>query len=93
MSKVTRKRYSGEFKSRVALEAILGEQTLAELASDNDCTVEAQSDRAHDEYFFGKQMPEIELFIRTVGITRCHHEDRVMPISFTVYAASSSCRG
>ncbi|NHN90153.1 IS3 family transposase [Acetobacter conturbans] len=33
MGKVTRKRYSGEFKSRVALEAIRGEQTLAELAS------------------------------------------------------------
>ncbi len=33
MGKVTRKRYSCEFKSRVALEAIRGEQTLAELAS------------------------------------------------------------
>jgi len=33
MGKVTRKRYSGEFKSRVALEVIRGEQTLAELAS------------------------------------------------------------
>ncbi|AQS86672.1 transposase [Neoasaia chiangmaiensis NBRC 101099] len=33
MGKVTRKRYSGEFKSRVALEAIRGEQTLSELAS------------------------------------------------------------
>ncbi|AQS83864.1 transposase [Acetobacter aceti] len=33
MGKVTRKRYSGEFKSRVALEAIRGEQTLSEMAS------------------------------------------------------------
>lgn len=33
MGKGTRKRYSGEFKSRVALEAIRGEQTLSELAS------------------------------------------------------------
>ena len=33
MGKVTRKRYSPEFKARVALEAIKGEQTLAELAS------------------------------------------------------------
>lgn len=33
MGKVTRKRYSGEFRSRVALEAIRGEQTLAKLAS------------------------------------------------------------
>ena len=33
MGKVTRKRYSCEFKSRVALEAIRGEQTLSELAS------------------------------------------------------------
>lgn len=33
MGKVTRKRYGAEFKSRVALEAIRGEQTLSELAS------------------------------------------------------------
>lgn len=33
MGKVTRKRYSGEFRSQVALEAIRGELTLAELAS------------------------------------------------------------
>ena len=33
MGKVTRKRYGAELKSRVALEAIRGELTLAELAS------------------------------------------------------------
>ncbi|ASC06000.1 hypothetical protein S101468_01762 [Acetobacter pasteurianus subsp. pasteurianus] len=33
MGKVTRKRYAAEFKSRVALEAIRGELTLAELVS------------------------------------------------------------
>jgi len=33
MGKVTRKRYSADFKSKVALEAIKGEQTLAELAA------------------------------------------------------------
>jgi transposase len=33
MAKVSRKRYSAEFKARVALDAIKGEQTLAELAS------------------------------------------------------------
>ena len=32
MSKTKRKRYSAEFKAKVALEAIKGEQTLAELA-------------------------------------------------------------
>ena len=33
MGKVTRKRYGSDFKAQVALEAIKGEQTLAELAS------------------------------------------------------------
>jgi len=33
VGKVTRKKYSGEFKSRIALETIRGKQTLAELAS------------------------------------------------------------
>ncbi len=33
MGKVTRKRYSADFKSKVALDAIKGEQTLAELSS------------------------------------------------------------
>lgn len=33
MGKVTRKRYSADFKAKVALEAIKGEQTLAELAA------------------------------------------------------------
>lgn len=33
MSKTKRKRYSAEFKAKVALEAIKGEQTLAELAT------------------------------------------------------------
>ncbi len=33
MSKTKRKRYSAEFKAKVALEAIKSEQTLAELAA------------------------------------------------------------
>jgi transposase len=33
MSKTRRKRYSAEFKAKVALEAIKGEQTISELAS------------------------------------------------------------
>lgn len=33
MGKVTRKRYSAEFKAKVALEAIKGDLTLAELAA------------------------------------------------------------
>lgn len=33
MSKAKRKRYSAEFKAKVALEAIKGEQTISELAS------------------------------------------------------------
>ena len=33
MGKVTRKRYSADFKAKVALEAIKGEQTLAELVA------------------------------------------------------------
>ena len=33
MSKVTRRRYTADFKAKVALEAIRGELTLAELAA------------------------------------------------------------
>lgn len=33
MSKTKRKRYAADFKAKVALEAIKGEQTLAELAA------------------------------------------------------------
>lgn len=33
MSKMKRNRYSAEFKAKVALEAIKGEQTMAELAT------------------------------------------------------------
>ena len=33
MSKTKRKRYAAEFKAKIALEAIKGEQTVAELAS------------------------------------------------------------
>jgi transposase len=33
MSKMKRKRYSAEFKAKVALEAIKGEETVAELAT------------------------------------------------------------
>ena len=64
MGKVTRKRYSGEFKSRVALEAIRGEQTLAELASKHSVhqTMIAQWKRQAIEgmaaTFSGKQAPE-----------------------------------
>ena len=32
MGKVTRKRYGADFKAKIALEAIRGEQTLAELS-------------------------------------------------------------
>lgn len=64
MGKVTRKRYSGEFKSRVALEAIRGEQTLAELASKHSVhqTMIAQWKRQAIEgmaaTFSGKQAPK-----------------------------------
>jgi transposase-like protein len=34
--KTTRKRYTGEFKAKVALEAIRGDLTLAELAAKHD---------------------------------------------------------
>jgi transposase len=33
--KTTRKRYSAEFKAKVAMEAIRGDLTLAELAASN----------------------------------------------------------
>jgi len=64
MGKVRRKRYSGEFKSRVALETIRGEQTLAELASKHGVhqTMIAQWKRQAIEgmasIFSGKAAPE-----------------------------------
>jgi len=64
MGKVTRKRYSGDFKSRIALEAIRGEQTLAELASKHGVhqTVSAQWKRQAVEgmagIFASKSSPE-----------------------------------
>ncbi|GAJ30484.1 transposase [Acidomonas methanolica] len=64
MGKVTRKRYSAEFKSRVALEAIRGEQTLSELASKHGVhqTMIAQWKRQAVEgmagIFSGKAAPE-----------------------------------
>jgi hypothetical protein len=47
----TRRRFSAEFKAKVALEAIKGHETVAELggqartASDSDCGLEARGDR------------------------------------------------
>jgi len=38
MGKVTRKRYSSDFKAKVALEAIKGDLTLAELAASTAST-------------------------------------------------------
>ena len=44
----TRRRFSAEFKAKVALEAIKGQETVAELATkartapDPDCSVEAR---------------------------------------------------
>ncbi|WP_157870992.1 IS3 family transposase [Gluconacetobacter diazotrophicus] len=64
MGKVTRKRYSAEFKSRVSLEAIRGEQTLSELASKHGVhqTMIAQWKRQAVEgmagIFSGKAAPE-----------------------------------
>ncbi|NVN03882.1 MULTISPECIES: IS3 family transposase [Asaia] len=67
MGKITRKRYSCEFKSRVALEAIRGEQTLAELASKHGVhqTMIAQWKRQAIEgmsaTFSGKQAAEVTI--------------------------------
>ncbi len=64
MGKVTRKRYAAEFKSRVALEAMRGEQTLSELASKHGVhqTMIAQWKRQAVEgmagIFSGKAAPE-----------------------------------
>ncbi|GBQ77962.1 transposase [Asaia bogorensis NBRC 16594] len=79
MGKVTRKRYSGEFKSRVALGAIRGEQTLAELASKYGVhqTMIAQWKRQAIEgmaaTFSGKQAPEATTSPVDVEKLRCCH--------------------
>ena len=50
MGKVTRKRHSAEFKAKVALEAMKGEQTLIRSGGqtrdspDDDCGLEASGD-------------------------------------------------
>mgnify|MGYP000949122132 CR=1 FL=1 len=80
MGKVTRKRYSAEFKSRVALEAIRGEQTLAELTLKHGVhqTMIAQWKRQAIEgmagTFSGKQAPEVTT--RPAG-TRERHQSCV----------------
>jgi transposase len=44
MSKTTRKRYSAEFKAKVALEAIRGELTISQLGAKHGDTSD------HDQY-------------------------------------------
>jgi transposase len=43
MSKTTRKRYSAEFKAKVALEAIRGELTISQLGAKRDGPRESDS--------------------------------------------------
>ena len=48
MGKVTRKRYSADFKAKIALEAIKGDLTLAELSSKHGIHPTADGRRSPD---------------------------------------------
>jgi len=52
MSKTKRTRYSAEFKAKVALDAIRGEQTLSELATRYGVHLEAPGHREHGRDLF-----------------------------------------
>ena len=55
MGKVTRKRYSADFKAKVALEAIKGDLTLAELAAvmTTRVSVRKNNEAGRKEVFMG----------------------------------------
>jgi len=88
MGKVSRKRHSAEFKARVALEAIKGEQTLAEIGAKHGVhlTMVAAWKRTAVEGMVATFLPKAaaSTAVSEAALAKLHAEVEAAPISWSV---------